>query len=985
MTVTPAQSEHLAKSLQRETNAEVYFGPYERALYSSDASMYQIVPLGVVVPRSVADVVRTVQLTAEAGVPLIPRGAGTSLSGQSIGAGVILDFSKYLNRIVEIDRERMTARVEPGVVLDHLNAAAAKHGLQFGPDVATSSRANLGGMIGNNSAGSRSVLHGKTVDHVIALDAVLADGTQETFAPLAPEQLAREQGRHDMVGHLYREIPRIVAENREEILARFPAVLRRVSGYNLDRFVPECLARIAEPANVERVRAREAARYPGGTFNLSRLIVGAEGTLATVTGALVHLLPVAAHRSMLVLEFDDLADAVAAVAPTLALRPSAIELFDGMIVRMARRSLEYRNYLDFVQGDPETLLLVEFSGETADGVSRQLRRLEDQLRGHHGLRHQLVTHDRAVCDHIWACRKAALPLLMGIPGERKPIAFVEDTAVDPARLSDFVARFRDILARAGTHGAFYGHASVGCLHIRPLIDTKSADDLARMRQILDEVSDLVLEFRGAMSGEHGDGLARSFLNEKLFGPQIYRAFCEVKGAFDPANRLNPGKVVHGPDPAANLRQAPGHRPLAPATTFDFSAQGGFAQAAELCNGSGLCRKTRTGTMCPSFMATGDEEHSTRGRANALRLVLSGVLPPAELTGARLHQTFDLCLQCKGCKAECPSNVDVAKLKSEFLSQYHAERGAPLSVRMMGRVATLNRLGSALAPLSNWIGGAPFSGWLAEKLLGIDRRRPLPRFERQDFRSWFRVRGTTSQSSVEAPRGKIVLFDDCLNNYCEPGVLRAAVDVLVAAGYDVQLAGIRCCGRPLISKGLLTEARALAAHNVERLHGWVAQNVPIVGCEPSCVSALVDDYVDLLPGNERAAQLAAKTEFIDAHLVRARAIPPLVGVSQQVLLHGHCHQKALVGVADTRRALEALPEAEVSVVDSGCCGMAGSFGYEHYDLSMKIGGRVLFPAVEAHGGVVVAPGFSCRHQIEHGTGRRAQHPIELLAAHLKQDR
>lgn len=984
MTVTPAQSEHLAKSLQRETKAEVYFAPYERALYSSDASMYQIQPLGVVVPRSVADVVATVRITGEAGVSLVPRGAGTSLSGQSIGAGVVIDFSKYLNRIIELDPAQMTARVEPGVVLDHLNAAAAKHGLQFGPDVATSSRANLGGMIGNNSAGSRSVLHGKTVDHVISLDTVLADGTQVEFAPLPPERLVREQLRQDLVGHLYREIPRIVGANRDEILARFPAVLRRVSGYNLDRFVPECLARLAEPANVERVREREAARYPGATFNLSRLVVGAEGTLATVTGALLHLLPVAARRGMLVLEFDDLADAVAAVAPALELRPSAIELFDGMIVRMARRSLEYRNYLDFVQGDPETLLLVEFSGETADDVSRQLKRLEDQLRGHHGLRHRLVTHDRAQCDHIWACRKAALPLLMGIPGERKPIAFVEDTAVDPALLSDFVARFREILSRAGTTGAFYGHASVGCLHIRPLIDTQSTDDLQRMRRILDEVSDLVLEFRGAMSGEHGDGLARSFLNEKLFGPQIYQAFREVKAAFDPANRLNPGKVVNGPDPTAHLRQAPDHKPLVPATTFDFSAQGGFAKAAELCNGSGLCRKTRTGTMCPSFMATGDEEHSTRGRANALRLVLSGVLPPAELTGERLHQTFELCLQCKGCKAECPSNVDVAKLKSEFLSQYNAEHGAPLAARMMGRVATLNRLGSAFAPVSNWLSGAPFSGWLAEKLMGIDRRRPLPRFERQDFRCWFARHRRANTSGVATPRGKIVLFDDCLNNYCEPSVLRAAVEVLEVAGYEVQLAGIKCCGRPLISKGSLGDAQSLAASNVARLRQWTRQNLPIVGCEPSCVSALTDDYVDLLSGSEDAAQLAAKTEFIDAHLVRTLAVPPLAGGSQQVLLHGHCHQKALVGVADTRRLLEAMPEAEVSVVDSGCCGMAGSFGYEHYDLSMKIGGRVLFPAVEAHGGAVVAPGFSCRHQIEHGTGRRAQHPIELLATRLKRD-
>jgi len=980
MTVSPTQSEYLAKSLMRETSGEVYFSPYERALYSSDASMYQIQPLGVVVPRTVADVVATVQITSEAGVPLVPRGAGTSLSGQSIGAGVVIDFSKYLNRIVEIDSANFTARIEPGVVLDHLNAAASKFGLQFGPDVATSSRANLGGMIGNNSAGSRSVLHGKTVDHVISLDTILADGTATTFAPLTADRLEGERARQDTVGHIYREVERIVAAHRDEIVARFPAVLRRVSGYNLDRFVPECLERIAEPVSVQCVRDNTARRYPGADYNLSQLVVGAEGTLATVTGALLHLIPVAPHRGVLVLEFDDLADSVAAVAPALELRPSAIELFDGMIIRMARRSLEYRNYLDFVQGDPDTLLLVEFSGETSDEVARQLRRLEDQLRAQRGLRHMFATHDRATCDHIWACRKAALPLLMGVPGMRKPIAFVEDTAVEPARLSEFVARFREILSRAGTDGAFYGHASVGCLHIRPMIDTQDSADLARMRGILDDVSDLVLEFHGAMSGEHGDGLARSFLNEKLFGPQVYQAFREVKAAFDPTNRLNPGKVVNGPNPTANLRQSPEHKTLEIATTFDFASQGGFAQAAELCNGSGLCRKTRTGTMCPSFMATGDEEHSTRGRANALRLVLSGALPPAEFTGERLHQTFDLCLQCKGCKAECPSNVDVAKLKSEFLSHYHREHGTPLASRIMGRVARLNRLGSALAPVSNWLGRSSLASWLAERIGGVDRRRPLPRFEHQHFRRWFARHAHKHQA--RSPRGKIVLLDDCLNTYCEPGVLKSAVEVLEATGYEVQLAGIPCCGRPFISKGLLDDARALAHDNVQHLRTSLDAGVPIVGCEPSCVSALTDDYVDLLRGDDQARRLAANTEFIDAHLVRALAIPPLEGSGGDVLLHGHCHQKALAGVGDTRSLLEALPESRVSVVDSGCCGMAGSFGYEHYDLSMQIGGRVLFPAVTSHVGTVVAPGFSCRHQIEHGTGRRALHPIELLASRLK---
>lgn len=943
--------------------------------------MYQIEPLVVVVPRDRDDVAAAVATAAEFNVPVIPRGSGTSLSGQSIGAGVVLDTSKYLNRILQIDPESSTARVEPGVVLDQLNQAAAAHGLQFGPDVATTNRANLGGMIGNNSAGSRSILHGKTVDHVIALDVVLANGSAARLEPLTPEQLAERQSRPGLEGRAYQEVPRIIAENREEIISRFPRVLRRVSGYNLDEFVPECRHDAPLPPSVRRVRQLEAARYPGADFNLARLVVGAEGSLACVTEALVHLVPLPAERGILVLEFDSLAHAIEAVGIILQREPSAIELFDKMIVELAAESLEYRNYLDFVSGRPESLIIAEFSGESADAVRSQVESLARELAGQPGLTARLVALEPQLRDHIWACRKAALPLLMGVPGARKPIAFVEDTAVPPERLPEFVARFRKILHDAGTDGAFYGHASVGCLHIRPLIDSRSRDDLARMQDILNRVSDLVIEFGGSMSGEHGDGLARSFLNEKLFGSRLYQAFLEVKAAFDPQGLMNPGKVVGGPSPVENLRLHADQQPLDVATTFDFSRQGGFLTAAELCNGSAVCRKLNTGTMCPSFMATRDEEHSTRGRANALRLVLSGTLPPGELTGERLYQTYDLCLQCKGCKAECPSNVDVAKLKSEFLSHYYAARGAPLRVRAMAHVARLNRLGAALAPWSNLAARLPGAAWLGERLFGVDRRRPMPRFYGEHFRKWFDSRPPSGRAK---PRGPIVLLDDCLNGYCEPQVSRAAVAVLEAAGYEVHLAGLACCGRAMISKGLLGDAQELARANVAQLLPWAARGTPIVGVEPSCVSVLTDDYLDLVPG-EDAEAVARQTALVDSHLVQADIDLPLrpLDDTSRILLHGHCHQKALVGVGDTRQALSDLG-AKVDVVDSGCCGMAGSFGYEHYDVSMQIGERVLFPAVRAAGdATIVAPGFSCRHQIEHGTGRRAMHPIELLAAHLRQ--
>ncbi len=688
------------------------------------------------------------------------------------------------------------------------------------------------------------------------------------------------------------------------------------------------------------------------------------------------------------LHFDSLEAAVAAVGAVLACRPSAAELLDGQIIRLAEKSLEYKHYLDFVVGKPESLMLVEFSGETDEEIRRSADELADRLRGQPGLFHTLEALDRERCNHIWACRKASLPLLYGVPGLRKPIAFVEDPAVDPSRLVEFVARFREIIARAGTTGAFYGHASVGCLHVRPMLDAADRGDRALIARISSEVCDLVIEFHGAMSGEHGDGLARSYLNERLFGPRLYAAFKQVKAAFDPAGILNPGKVVDGPSPLENLRQGNGYQPLEISTTFDFSREGGFLRAAEMCNGAGVCRKLQTGTMCPSFMATGDEEHSTRGRANALRLVLSGALPPGELTGRKLYDTFDLCLQCKGCKAECPSNVDVAKMKMEFLHKYHAEHGMPLGARLMADVARLNRWGSALAPFSNWLRNVPGAAMLLQRIAGIDARRPLPRFERNHFRQWFRRRAKSSNmSSADAPmRGPIVLLDDCLTSYCEPRVNRAAVAVLEAAGYEVHLAGLECCGRAAISKGLLDEARHLAQRNIARLLPWAERGVPIVGCEPSCLLTLVDDYLDLVPG-EDSRRIAAAASLIETHLVRTDALPKKgtrvkKNDSRPLLLHGHCHQKALIGMADTITLLSNIHGAVPTLIDSGCCGMAGSFGYEHYDLSMKIGERVLFPAVRtATDSIVAAPGFSCRHQIEHGTGRAAKHPIELVAEML----
>ncbi len=1084
----------LAASLEGELLTE----SFDRAFWSTDASLYQIQPRAVLLPKSAADVAAAHRWAAHERCPIIPRGGGTSLSGQSIGPGLVIDFSKHMNRILELDPHRAVARVQPGVTLDQINGAAKPFALQFGPDVSTSSRANLGGMLGNNSAGSRSIFQGKTVDHILEMNCQLADGSSVTFGPKTPAQVAALAAEPTLEGAIYRQFPKILAQHKDEVLARFPRLLRRVSGYNLDEFLSETRAWFPTPSAVARLRQIEAERYPGANFNFARLIAGAEGTLATVTEMLVHLVPLPPCRGLLVLHFESIRGAVSTVPAAVAAGASAVELFDRQIVDLARESLEYKHYLDFVIGSPETLLLVELAGNSADEVTRQMEQVCRDIEGTPDMTHVLRILDPAECDRIWACRKAAQPLLMGVPGVRKPVAFVEDTAVSPDRLPEFVARFRQIMRNHGTDGAFYGHASVGCLHIRPCLDTANRDDLVHLRQISEEICALVMEFGGAMSGEHGDGLARSYLNERLFGSQLYQAFREVKSLFDPTGLMNPGKIVEGPSPTESLRtrsdQGPirfvepqkgeqatggreqpnestrgagclvlGSRPqgptlppqpntqhLTPSTSpsplpllFDWSKQGGFAQAVDNCNGSGVCRKTQTGTMCPSFMATGDEQHSTRGRANALRQVLSGALPAAELTGQHLHDTFALCLQCKGCKAECPSNVDVGKMKAEFLQLYHTANGASLGTRLMANVHRLNRLGSALAPISNWLARLPGAALLQEKLFGVDRRRPLPVFHREHFARWFGKRGardegreasktiatSSNRPSSLASRPSVILLDDCLTSFCEPHVNRAAVQVLEACGFTVHLAGLPCCGRAMISKGMLREARDLALANVRHLLAQFPADVPIVGTEPSCILTLADDYRDLIPGPEADA-IAARSHLLDDFLVRSGALDRLGriegGNSDQVssppssilnpsslptvLLHGHCHQKALVGLASTRTLLERAGY-QVRVVDSGCCGMAGSFGYEHYDLSMKIGERVLFPAVRKHcrvacdssvppaescgagappacpalnpvrTGEVAAPGFSCRHQIDHGAGVRAKHPLELLAERL----
>ncbi|HEX6313613.1 MAG TPA: FAD-linked oxidase C-terminal domain-containing protein [Gemmatimonadaceae bacterium] len=950
----------LEEALRRVVSGEVRFDPLTRQIYSTDASIYAIEPIGVVSPRSADDVMATVQVAGQYGVPVLPRGAGTSLAGQTVGRAVVLDFSRYLHELVEIDSEARTARVQPGLVQDDLNTAVARHGLMFAPDTSTANRATLGGMIGNNSCGSRSARYGMTIDHVDSIDVVLSDGSRATLGAMAPDELAR-RGRGDTLeASLYRAVPALVGRRGDAIRTGFPPYWRRSGGYRLERLLPE-----------------------RGPFDLSKVVVGSEGTLAITVGATVQLVPLPGAVAAVAGHFDSVPAALAAVEDALDSHAAAIELVDREILNLARVSPLHRHLVSVLSGDPGALLWVEFYGDTPAEASALAAALEERWqRHHHGYAIARAT-TTAELRRFREVRKAGLGLLSAAGrGSERSIAFVEDTAVDPRQLAAYTMEFARILERHGLRAGFYGHASAGCLHIRPFMDLGRPGEVARMRAVAGEVADLVQRFGGMNSSEHGDGLVRAEFSRQLFGDELYEAMRELKGLFDPGNRLNPGKKVDAPAMTASLREPALPRALPLATEFPFSWDDGMRGAANRCVRVGACRKSGAsgGTMCPSFMATRDERHSTRGRANALVAALSSPDPRAALGDDALMEALDLCLECKACKSECPMSVDMATLKAETMHHRYAVRGVPLSARFFGDARRLNRLGARTPRLANAVSGSSvFRRW-AEQRLGIDRRRPLPRFAAQSLSQWYRRR----TSAGSGARGNVIFFADSFTSYTEPSIGAAAIELLERAGWRVQLVDDVCCGRSQISKGLLPAARRNQAALLDRLGPAATAGTPIVGCEPSCIFTLQDELVALARGDERAAAIARQARLVDALLTDAlddgslSFRKPLPDTS--IVLHGHCHQKAAGALAPTVNVLERIPGARVTALDAGCCGMAGSFGFEreHYDLSMQIGEQRLFPAVRgAPGAVVVATGVSCRQQILHGTGREAVHPVSLL--------
>jgi FAD/FMN-containing dehydrogenase/Fe-S oxidoreductase len=949
----------LKRRLDAALEGSVAFDLGTRGRYATDASIYQIVPAGVVVPRSDADVAATLAIAAEEGVPVIARGGGTSQNGQPIGAGLVVDFSRHLHGVLEYEPEARRVRVRPGTVLQELNARLRRDGLFFPVEPSTASRCTIGGMTGNNSSGARSIHYGKMSDNVTRVEALLADGTPFSFARPNDGAAAISGERAAAIAA---EAVRVARIEATEIEDRFPKVQRRVGGYNLDALLAE------------------TPDYPA-------LLVGAEGTLAVTTAAELALSPLPAHRVMGVCHFPSFRAAMETTRHLVALGPVAVELVDNnVLVLGAEIPAMARTLARITRGTPDCLLLVEFAGEELGALDARLRDL-DSCMADHGLPGAVLeVREPAVQGEVWGVREACLNIMMSMKGDGKPVSFIEDCAVPLEHLADYTDAITELFDRYGTRGTWYAHASVGCLHVRPILNMKTEAGVRVMRAIAEEAFDLVRRFEGSHSGEHGDGISRSEFHEAIFGPRLVRAFEAVKDAFDPENRLNPGKIVrpHAMDDRSLMRFPEGYETREPARpALDWSDWGGFGGAVEMCNNNGTCRKLAGGVMCPSYRATRDERHSTRGRANTLRLAISGQLGPDAFTGDEMKATLELCVSCKGCRRECPTGVDMSKMKIEFLHHYHARHGLPLRERLVAELPVYAPAASRIRGLLNLRDRLPGVAWLSERVTGLSARRSLPVWRKP----W--AERTVVPAPVIGDGRDVVLFADTFNRYFEPENLSAAEKVLDWAGYRrsaVPMTGRPlCCGRTYLAAGMVEKARREARRTLDVLAPLVAQGARVIGLEPSCLLTMRDEFASLLPPAEVAPLAKASVlleEALAADMAEGR-IPPFAEQDGRVAhLHGHCHQKSFGVMGAVETVLRAIPGLEVRPIDASCCGMAGAFGYraEHVGISLAMGEAALFPALRAAGpdDLVVADGTSCRHQIRDGTGREAHHVARVLA-------
>ncbi len=967
MSTMNSHSDELAKALKQNMRGEVLLDAVSRGIYSTDASHYQITPSYVVIPLDEQDAIFALKTAGEFGIPITPRGGGTSLSGQTSSTGMIVDFSKYMNRVLEVNPQERWVRVQPGVIRDDLNHQLAQYGLHFAPDPATSSRAAIGGMVGNNSSGTRSILYGKTIDNVLECKVMLSDGTVITTAAISPEQWQAKEAQTDREGELYRGVRSIIERETDEIGARFPKVMRRVSGYNLDAFLPD------------------GPDSPAPNWNLSNLIVGSEGTLATLLEAklLVHPLPKA--TSLAVIHFDELSQSLLAVDAILEHQPAAVELLDRVVIREALTNPATAHMTDFVCGDPAAILIVELYGNSPEDAGHRVQMLVKSLQEQQiGVAH-VIRCDKAEQQNVWDVRKLGLGLIANVKGSRKAQAFVEDACVPTNVLAEYIEKVKNICERHDVPVTFYAHASVGVIHTRPMLDLHLEEDVKKMKSIAYEAFELVKSYGGSWSGEHGDGLVRGEFIPHFFGPRIYGAFREIKTLFDPKGLMNPGKIVDALPMTENLRYGSDYRLGALPTEFHYRDHGSFVATVEQCAGVGACRKTSGGTMCPSYMATRDEEHSTRGRANALRLAMSGQLGPDAMASDRLHDTLKLCLACKACKTECPTSVDMSRLKSDVLQMRHAKHGVPWSAKLLGNAPKFSRRWAGpLAPIVNFIQSLPPVRMALQRVAGIDRRRPLPRLSSKPFAKPGQL-STTGDTLSSDSSTTVCLFVDTFTNSYEPHLAERATALLDSLGYRVLSTTVGCCQRPQISQGLLKEAIVDGTHTLRQLDHFAAAGIPILVLEPSCASSLVGDLPDLIGdtalGQRVSQQVTMLDEFLAEQLSHEKIRATWTSPFRKLLIHGHCHQKALFGTAAMKQLLDAVPGLAYEEIDSGCCGMAGSFGYQHFELSKTIGEDRLFPAVRSLDSEtqVVACGISCRHQLHDMLGVSAKHWVEVVSA------
>jgi FAD/FMN-containing dehydrogenase/Fe-S oxidoreductase len=924
------------RELRRVVEGEVRFDRGSAAIYSTDASNYRQVPVGVVIPRHEEDVVQTVQMARENSVPILARGGGTSLAGQTCNTALVLDFSKYMNAIQRIDRNLGLAVVQPGVVQAHLNTALAPYGLFFAPDPSTKDRCTIGGMIGNNSCGAHSAAHGKTSENVLAVDVLLYDGTRLKLGPVNDAEFADIVVAGGRTADLYQQLRGISTRYGDLVRSRYPKIPRRVSGYNLDELLPE------------------------NGFNLARALVGSEGTLAITLSATVKAVPRPKQVVLVTLGFADIYVAADQVPWILEHRPEALEAFDHQLVEFGRTK-----GLDAVRLLPSGcgFLIVELGGATLDEARGRGEALLQQAQRLPICTGSTLLTDPVERDGVWRLRESGLGAGASRPGFPRTWPGAEDVAVAPAKLGAYLRRFTKMLDKRQLRvSIYYGHFGEGCVHCRVSFDLMSREGIATFRATMEELGDLVGEFGGSISGEHGDGIGRSELLPRMFGSELIGAFREFKRAFDPEGRMNPGSIVDPYPLDSHLKFGANYRPAQIATHFDFSADGGLAGAALRCVGVGKCRKTDAGTMCPSYMATREELHSTRGRARVLFEALNGALPGG-FTDAAMHEALDLCLSCKSCKTECPAAVDMAMYKSEFLAHYHQQHSPPLVAHVMGRINEWAAWASHTPALVNSLSRS-FLARPLKRALGIHGKRELPRLAKQTFRAWFGARSGSADS-----RPQVVLFPDTFNNFFEPDVAIAATRVLESAGFHMTIPPEQvCCGRPLYDQGMLETARQRLREVMRCLGPYVERGVPIVGLEPGCILTFRDELPRLFPGDATARALSEGTFMLDEFL--ARKAPDYIPPARQGhgLLHGHCHQKAIVGLHHETALLRQISGFELEVLDAGCCGMAGAFGYEakHYEVSKILAERVLVPAIEHSppGTMVISDGFSCRSQVRH---------------------